>query len=208
MVRLIDLTGMTFGRLTVIGRAGTWRGPSGRTEALWDVLCDCGRRTRAAGGHLRGGTTRSCGQHARVAVPSYSTNSKRRRRQLGPASAKACAECGQPAGAWAYDHDDPNERVDRWAYSADLQHYRPLCWTCSVVERRRRAEGKPKHTRPATARTLSRARALADEIASADPCGHVHQPTGMTCQRIRGHSTGTHRADDSKNTHYWTGSPS
>ncbi len=48
----IDLTGQTFGRLTVLSYAGRSR---------WNCVCRCGNRSVPWGGSLRGGTTRSCG---------------------------------------------------------------------------------------------------------------------------------------------------
>ncbi len=57
MSRLIDLTGQTFGMLTVIERAGT---ASGR-EALWLCRCNCGREKLVRSHCLRRGMTRSCG---------------------------------------------------------------------------------------------------------------------------------------------------
>jgi len=49
--------GMRFGRLTVIGRAGS--SPSG--EARWKCRCDCGNFSQPLASSLRRGTTQSCG---------------------------------------------------------------------------------------------------------------------------------------------------
>lgn len=39
--------------------------------------------------------------------------------------------CGQPASQWSYDHADPDERTSELgSYSADPDHYRPLCVPC------------------------------------------------------------------------------
>jgi hypothetical protein len=51
---LIDLTGLTFGRLLVVER-GT--GP----RAKWVCRCECGNVVEVQGGNLRSGNTRSCG---------------------------------------------------------------------------------------------------------------------------------------------------
>ncbi len=62
-------------------------------------------------------------------------------KKRGPASEQQCAHCGKQAHHWAYDHMDPDEvtfeRVSREcreaqtvAYSADVQHYIPLCRSC------------------------------------------------------------------------------
>ena len=56
MSKLIDLTGQTFGRLTVIERRGNQN-----AHATWLCSCSCGRMVVVASGSLRHGTTLSCG---------------------------------------------------------------------------------------------------------------------------------------------------
>lgn len=58
MSRLIDLTGMRFGKLTVIDRSTERSHP--RTP-IWMCQCDCGNRTFVRGANLRSGNTESCG---------------------------------------------------------------------------------------------------------------------------------------------------
>lgn len=45
-----------------------------------------------------------------------------------------CEHCGKRAGHWAYDGEDPDERIDavdgRRVFSAKLEHYHPLCESC------------------------------------------------------------------------------
>lgn len=53
-----DLTGMKFGRLTVISRAP--RLPSSPTTR-WHCVCDCGGETTAQAPQLKSGKTQSCG---------------------------------------------------------------------------------------------------------------------------------------------------
>ena len=53
---LIDITGLRFGRLKVLARAG-----SGASHARWRVRCDCGKEKIVQGRHLRSGDVRSCG---------------------------------------------------------------------------------------------------------------------------------------------------
>ena len=57
MQRLIDITGQTFGRLTVLEQAGT---DTGR-RARWRCRCQCGKESIVEGYQLRSGDTRSCG---------------------------------------------------------------------------------------------------------------------------------------------------
>ena len=69
----IDLTRRTFGRLTVIERAGSDHG--GR--ACWRCECSCGTSKVISGDSLRSGNTRSCGCLARDLA---SAKAKRRAR--------------------------------------------------------------------------------------------------------------------------------
>lgn len=52
-----DLTGMKFGRLTVIGRSSK----KSKYGALWDCVCECGCPKSATTKELRKGYTKSCG---------------------------------------------------------------------------------------------------------------------------------------------------
>lgn len=56
MGRFIDLTGMVFGRLTVV-----CRGPRQGAKITWACRCECGRLSMAHGQDLRSGKHRSCG---------------------------------------------------------------------------------------------------------------------------------------------------
>ncbi len=55
-MKLIDLTGQKFGRLTVIERHGVKDG-----HAAWNCKCDCGNIVTVNGRNLRNGRTQSCG---------------------------------------------------------------------------------------------------------------------------------------------------
>jgi hypothetical protein len=57
MVRLVDLLGQSFGRLTVTNRAES----TSKGLAQWKCKCECGNETVVRGSHLRNGNTRSCG---------------------------------------------------------------------------------------------------------------------------------------------------
>lgn len=56
-----DLTGLTFGRLTVIECAGK----NVHRESLWRCKCACGKETTVIRGNLRNGNTLSCGCYGR-----------------------------------------------------------------------------------------------------------------------------------------------
>lgn len=55
-MRMIDISGERFGKLTVIVRAGSIRG-----RPAWLCKCDCGKELIVDGGSLRSGNTESCG---------------------------------------------------------------------------------------------------------------------------------------------------
>ncbi len=61
MSKVIDLTGMRFGRLTVLGRAEN----RDRKRAMWLCKCDCGDEKIVWGYSLRSGRTVSCGCYNR-----------------------------------------------------------------------------------------------------------------------------------------------
>lgn len=56
-MKLIDLTGQKFGKLTVVERAGN----TNHGAAKWCCVCECGNETVVIGDELRKGNTRSCG---------------------------------------------------------------------------------------------------------------------------------------------------
>jgi len=53
---LIDITGLKFGRLTVISRRGF-----AHRSSTWNCVCACGRKIIVTKSHLRSGQTQSCG---------------------------------------------------------------------------------------------------------------------------------------------------
>jgi len=73
---LQDLTGQTFGRLTVLGRAKRMRDKSGR--ALWDCRCTCGKEVMVMGKSMQRGNTKSCGCLRSEWVKAYNERKKRK----------------------------------------------------------------------------------------------------------------------------------
>lgn len=82
MPRIKSLVGRRFGSLRVVSLHGrVLSGTQRRT--VWDCVCDCGGTARAQGGHLLGGTTKSCGclrkswlsltTHGLASSPHYAT---------------------------------------------------------------------------------------------------------------------------------------
>jgi len=72
MAKAIDITGHTYGRLTVIRRNGV---APGTGAAAWLCLCVCGKETTVNGYFLRKLITTSCGCAQRAA--SIKSNVKR-----------------------------------------------------------------------------------------------------------------------------------
>ena len=57
------------------------------------------------------------------------------RKTRGRAADHQCRRCPNQAAEWAYDHQDPNERVEEYrghtlAFSVNPQRYMPLCISC------------------------------------------------------------------------------
>lgn len=61
MAKKMDLTGQTFGRLTVIKEVEPHIQPSGEKKIKWFCECSCGKETLVTTGSLRSGDTKSCG---------------------------------------------------------------------------------------------------------------------------------------------------
>lgn len=61
MSKFNDLTGMKFGRLTVIKRGEDRVSPSGRHRVTWDCMCDCGNTLSVHTDNLTRGKSNSCG---------------------------------------------------------------------------------------------------------------------------------------------------
>lgn len=65
-VKVKDITGMKFGRLTVVKfdkmvQDGFRKNGNKKMQARWECLCDCGSTTFVPTGKLRCGHTKSCG---------------------------------------------------------------------------------------------------------------------------------------------------
>lgn len=59
--RLEDLTGCTFGHLTVLQQAEDYICPSGNKMIMWLCQCDCGEKVKVSASDLRSGHQLSCG---------------------------------------------------------------------------------------------------------------------------------------------------
>lgn len=61
-MKLIDITGRVYGRLTVVGR----HSKDNKGNILWKCLCECGKQTLVRGYPLKIGAIRSCGCAPRI----------------------------------------------------------------------------------------------------------------------------------------------
>ena len=59
--KLIDLSGKTYGRLTVIERCEDHISKSGYKSVMWKCICECGHIIKVSGNSLKSGKTKSCG---------------------------------------------------------------------------------------------------------------------------------------------------
>lgn len=55
-----DLTGIRFGRLTVLSFYGRKISNSGKVKYMWECLCDCGNRIIVSADNLKNGHVKSC----------------------------------------------------------------------------------------------------------------------------------------------------
>ena len=73
MGKVIDITGQTFGKLTVLKEAGR----NSENRATWVCKCECGKEAIVIGKSLRQGHTKSCGcivnKHNMTDTPTWTT---------------------------------------------------------------------------------------------------------------------------------------
>lgn len=150
--RMRDLTGQRFGQWQVDEVAEIRHGHS-----FWHVTCDCGNIGVVVGTALTQGTTsrcRDCAVALNRTIPrpgrrrhgddevTYEAVHMRLRRERGAASTHLCVQCGEQARDWAYQHDDPGERIGpvtsqdgktyMLSFTANLDAYKPMCILCHV----------------------------------------------------------------------------
>ena len=137
-MRLIDLTGQRFGRLTVTGRASH---RMYRKHVAWICRCDCGETLTTIASSLHRGATNSCGCIRRNdhKVITYAAAHIRVSQAKGRAAEHDCVDCGGEAHQWSYDHADSIEYVSppRYAvYSLNPDRYEPRCRSCHHAQDR------------------------------------------------------------------------
>lgn len=79
-----ELTGLRFGRLSVVGRAGSFTYKNGNKASRWECKCDCGNITFCRGNHLTSGAIKSCGCLGRERlIASITTHGRHNSRLYG-----------------------------------------------------------------------------------------------------------------------------
>lgn len=68
MGKFIDLTGMKFGKLTVVERLANRIDSNGVYCAYWKCICDCGNIVKVKGNSLKSGNTKSCGCYCKERI--------------------------------------------------------------------------------------------------------------------------------------------
>ena len=175
MSGLMDLTGRSFGRLTVIGRAGSTQ----YGQATWLCRCECGNESTVGGSNLRSGRTVSCGCYHRESISkpngvaafnellkNYRSRARRAGREFSltekefrELTQRDCYYCGaapnticvrvKSTGSYVYNGLD---RIDA-AKGYTLDNVVPCCSMCN--------RAKDDHTRE---EFLSWARRLAEHL--------------------------------------------
>lgn len=112
MCHKIDMTGMVFGRWTVLRRTGSDK----RGELLWLCRCSCGNESSLTGSSLRSGNSVSCGCYQKD-HPSQRKHGASRTRLYG--AWKAMIRRCENANTGAYkDYGARGIRVcERWRHS-------------------------------------------------------------------------------------------
>lgn len=153
MGKTIDLKGQKFGRLTVIGRAGSTLG----RHALWLCKCSCGNSKIIRGSCLRNGSTKSCGclrreinrlisgkANMRRTIKNYKKSAERRGikwdltdRQFFDLTNQNCFYCGEipknitnfkrSFGSYTYNGLDRKDNTKGYT----IRNTVPCCHTCN-----------------------------------------------------------------------------
>lgn len=122
-----DLTGKTFGTLTVIEDAGTVVFESG-PKRLVLVKCECGTQKVVRATFLTVGQTTTCGDRQahrvnRKASTHYNRNHDMVRAVRGSARGHDCVDCGEAANQWSHVHGTETTNPDS---------YEPRCTSCHI----------------------------------------------------------------------------
>lgn len=113
MPKRIDLTGKTFGYLTV----ERWAGQTSARNTLWWCVCACGTRKRMLSANLRSGRAVSCGCRQRALIALATTTHNLSRTRIYGRWQNMIARCSN-AGASSFDRYGGRgiSVCDRWQF--------------------------------------------------------------------------------------------
>lgn len=138
--KLVDFTGMKFGRWTVLGYEG--RSSGNRPASLWRCRCDCGKEALVNGGNLRSGQSASCGCLRKELAASAPKAANRPRIDL----------MGQRFGRWMVTAK--SRKVSHWECRCDCgvervvsgsNLKRGLSESCGCLHKERASDGSLTH---------------------------------------------------------------
>ena len=124
MSNLIDLTGMTFGRLKVLKRTDDYISPKGNKSVQWLCECNCNDKTivTVLGTNLKAGTTKSCGCLNKEIVSNNSKTKNKKENQYD-----LSGECGigydSKNREFYFDIDDYDKIKDYYWYTDNNSGY-------------------------------------------------------------------------------------
>lgn len=128
-----DLTGLKFGKLTVIEQAEDYIRKKGRHDVRWKCICDCGNITSVSTQNLKNGSVKSCGCWRKENTAQYSKVVQHRKNIYEFKDNYAICFTEDKNFMWLFDIED---------YDKISSYY----WTSSSTKRGY-AEAKDKNTR-------------------------------------------------------------
>lgn len=147
-----QLTGRTFGTLTVIERAGITH-----SHVTWLCTCTCGNTVTKRGTYLLSGQTATCGD--RDAHPTAKPGQRHRsysrvhdliRERGGRATDHQCTTCPDQAQVWAFLGCDTMivgpGGTNPYCPSAHADEYAPMCRHCARLADRVVRDHVQRHT--------------------------------------------------------------
>lgn len=120
--RFQDLTGQRFGRLTILGWAGTCK-----PNAAWVCRCDCGGESVALGNNIIAGRTRSCGclnlEHLSKSGSAEFCARDTKRHPEYKVWGQIISRCHDPENATFFNYGGRGITVcDRWRFGENGRH--------------------------------------------------------------------------------------